>query len=298
MLYCDDGSTDNSVEVINKIIEDNPDMTIRLVVGENAGVMANKQRILDNARGEYIMLCDADDWMDDNCLEVLAEAAKRSGADRVVSEIRNVDQNEKLLHLQSFSKYPNKWSEELHHGALYKRSTIVENNVTFRDAVPDDFCFITDFNVYAKKTEFVFQALYNWYIHVDSTSRKNTVNSDWKGFRMVEGILKQSERVKPHITEEDRLQLQADCIKKYYFYLIQIAAGSPMKEMKNLYKKMNELFLKYEPDYLKNKYIKLTTKGPFRRKLHLEIRIFALSEKLHFTPLLMKCVGNLFGDKI
>ena len=115
---------------------------------------------------------------------------------------------------------------------------------------------------------------------------------------MVEGILKQSERVKPHITEEDRLQLQADCIKKYYFYLIQIAAGSPMKEMKNLYKKMNELFLKYEPDYLKNKYIKLTTKGPFRRKLHLEIKIFALSEKLHFTPLLMKCVGNLFGDKI
>ncbi|MBP5491276.1 MAG: glycosyltransferase family 2 protein [Clostridiales bacterium] len=298
VLYCDDGSKDDSVEVIRTLIANNPDITIRIMEWENSGVMANKQRILDNARGEYVMLCDADDWMDDDCLEVLAEAAKRSQADRVVSEIKNVDEEGRLLHMQKFSKYPNKWSEELHHGALYRRATLLEHNLRFTNHIPDDFCFITNFNVYAKKTEFVFRSVYNWYIHIDSTSRANLLNSEWKGIKMVENVLKQAQRVKPQIGPLDQLQLQAECIKKYYYYLIQVAAGRSLKEQKTLYQQMRELMRRYEPDYLKNKYIRLWTRGPYMRKLHLEIWLLALSEKLHMTPILLKCVSAVFGDKL
>lgn len=70
------------------------------------------------------MFCDADDWMDDNCLETLAEAAVRENADRVVSCIRNVDSNGKTLKIQYFGPNPSKWTVVLHHGALYKRELI------------------------------------------------------------------------------------------------------------------------------------------------------------------------------
>lgn len=69
VLYCDDGSTDDSVAVIQSFIRDNPEMDIRLVQGENGGVVANKKRIQQNARGTYVMLCDAADWMADDCWE-------------------------------------------------------------------------------------------------------------------------------------------------------------------------------------------------------------------------------------
>ena len=46
ILYCDDGSTDESVEVIKGFIRDNPDLQIRLVEAENQGIIANKNRDL------------------------------------------------------------------------------------------------------------------------------------------------------------------------------------------------------------------------------------------------------------
>ena len=57
ILYCDDGSTDDSLAVIRGLIADHPEMQIRLVAGENGGIMTNKNRILENARGEYLMRC-------------------------------------------------------------------------------------------------------------------------------------------------------------------------------------------------------------------------------------------------
>ena len=57
ILYCDDGSTDESVEIIKGFMQDNPHMQIRLVEAENGGIVANKNRILDHARGKFLMVC-------------------------------------------------------------------------------------------------------------------------------------------------------------------------------------------------------------------------------------------------
>ena len=38
LLYCDDGSTDDSVEVIESIIRNHPDMNIQLMKGDDKGL--------------------------------------------------------------------------------------------------------------------------------------------------------------------------------------------------------------------------------------------------------------------
>lgn len=280
VIYADDGSTDNSVEIIKKIIKENCDITIRLVQGENIGVMGNKQRILDSANGTYIMLCDADDWMEPNCLEILATEAEKANADRVVSEIINVAPNGKVLHIQKISKNATKWTEVLHHGALYRRSILSDNLINFEDRIPDDFCFVEKFNVYVKKVSFVRKAVYNWCIHDDSTS--NAKNTVWAGVLLLKGVLDQTNEIIPRLDDnKDILLLQAEAIKYYYYNLLKGLRGLEKSQIGDFYNKMNLLIREYNADYLKNPYYKFFSKSPFRKKVHIFMSCFAYAEKFN-----------------
>ncbi|MEJ8741351.1 glycosyltransferase family 2 protein [Phocaeicola sp. HCN-6420] len=57
IIIVDDGSTDHSVEEVNKVV----DPRIRLIQQPNAGVSSARNRGIEEAKGEYIAFLDADD---------------------------------------------------------------------------------------------------------------------------------------------------------------------------------------------------------------------------------------------
>lgn len=64
VLVCDDGSTDNTLENVKQYAKDNPDIRIRIISNlENMGLGYTKNRLYDNARGEYIYELDSDDYL-------------------------------------------------------------------------------------------------------------------------------------------------------------------------------------------------------------------------------------------
>ena len=84
LIVIDDCSTDNTVEKIRKIQQQ--DNRIRLIQqSENRGPGAAKNAGLKVAVGEYIAFCDADDWIEKNMMETLLENAQKREADVVVS---------------------------------------------------------------------------------------------------------------------------------------------------------------------------------------------------------------------
>ena len=293
ILYADDGSTDESVSVIESFITENPNMTIRLIVGENIGLFGNKQRLIDNAQGKYLMLCDADDWMDDDCLEILADAALRTDADRIVSEIRNVDGDKgQIMYVQSFPRNPSKWCEALHHGALYKLAVIRENHIKIPDSLPDDFLFVTQFNLYAQITHFVRKSLYNWRLHSVSESHRNWENNQWRGTRLLKIIActihELDDQCQNNLTKQDIDDLNLFLLKNYCFYCIKdVSSIQSLNKAIEEYNGMRKIMKKSFPEY-NNFFFKRGIKNsPFRPRVHLAVAVSCVLEKVHlFFPIL------------
>lgn len=66
LIIVNDGSTDNSDEVIRQYVES--DKRIKYIRKENAGAAVARNRGVQEASGEYICFLDADDWLAPQCL--------------------------------------------------------------------------------------------------------------------------------------------------------------------------------------------------------------------------------------
>lgn len=87
-LFIDDGSTDGSVDALQAVLEAYPQRAAatRVITHErNQGLAATRNHLIDEARGEYVTFCDADDWLDLDCIATMVAAAERDDADVVAA---------------------------------------------------------------------------------------------------------------------------------------------------------------------------------------------------------------------
>ncbi|MGN0270053.1 MAG: glycosyltransferase family 2 protein [Candidatus Weimeria sp.] len=78
-LICDDGSTDDSGEILTQADASNPN--IHVFTQENHGVSAARNTCLRHVSGRYLMFLDADDALGSDCLSRLHEKMSSTGAD-------------------------------------------------------------------------------------------------------------------------------------------------------------------------------------------------------------------------
>ena len=69
LIVVDDGSTDNSLNVVRKRISELENERIRVIHKENGGVSSARNRGIKEAKGEYIALLDGDDLWEPTFLE-------------------------------------------------------------------------------------------------------------------------------------------------------------------------------------------------------------------------------------
>lgn len=89
VIVVNDASTDNSLSIIKRLAKHDR----RLVViskDENEGLEEARRSGINIARGEYICHVDSDDWLPEDSLEILLDAADKYAADIVVGNFVRV----------------------------------------------------------------------------------------------------------------------------------------------------------------------------------------------------------------
>lgn len=70
MILVDDGSTDSSGKICDDLAQENE--KVKVIHKENGGLSSARNAGINVVKGEYIMLLDSDDWIEEGCLKKFA----------------------------------------------------------------------------------------------------------------------------------------------------------------------------------------------------------------------------------
>ena len=89
VVFVDDGSTDNSLIILNKVIRDNPDIEIQVLQQTNQGAAAARYLGAKNAKYDYIIYHDCDDDISENAIiELLTPFYNNSDVDATLFDLK------------------------------------------------------------------------------------------------------------------------------------------------------------------------------------------------------------------
>ena len=172
LLLIDDGSQDRCPAICDEYAE--KDERIRVFHKPNGGLTSARNCGLDNAKGEWIMHIDGDDWIEPTYIEELYNAAIKNDADIAICGFRFVFEecryleeyhptiwdNNKSASLNRYiaSKWTTAWGS-IHKSSLYKDNGVRSpNNITFCE----DFHLMVRLCHFAKKVVSIDRPLLNY----------------------------------------------------------------------------------------------------------------------------------------
>ncbi len=189
-ILINDGSTDNSGDLCDAYALSNN--RTRVIHTQNNGPAAARNIGIKHSKGSFIFFIDADDYVENDALELLIEHYTQHKADIIAGDFNrikdgNIDKrnditfsSNKLLTKQDiidysrcYLKHPNRFLLfAFSWGRLFKTSIIKENNILFNIELHtyEDLAFTFDYLKYTNNLFFLKEVLYNYSIHDNYTS--------------------------------------------------------------------------------------------------------------------------------
>ena len=230
IILVDDGSTDSSLEICNKMAGE--DLRIKVIHKVNEGAGKARNTGLESATGEYIGFVDSDDFVEEDMYKTLFEKAEKYGSDLVMSGVLFVNGNMfkedgECVRKIYFDKDTHFETEEslkkLRMGIvgatpddiddskygmgtvknLFKNEIIKKNNIMYkseRELFSEDALFMIDYISCIKKATGIPKAFYNYCRNEDSISKSYRKDRFEKGLVFVDEVEK---RFKKDIEPDD-----------------------------------------------------------------------------------------------
>lgn len=139
VIIINDGSTDNSQQIIDRYVAENP--CFKAYTIENSGQGGARNYGFEKANGEYIAFLDSDDYIAPDCIERLVETAIKEDGDIVVCNCYDVREDGSVL-----EKYKN--NQDNITTSLFENPQILFNRVApwgklFKKSVFGELRFVT-----------------------------------------------------------------------------------------------------------------------------------------------------------
>ncbi len=168
ILLVNDGSVDQSLDVMQRFLIENPDI-IEIIDTENGGQGRARNLALEVAQGDYIGFADSDDWVADDMYARLLVAAEETDADIAVCNAYSVSGTEMTVmnarpQGTDISAAGSVWNK------IFRRSLI--GGIRFPEGVwYEDFAFSAKLLLLSQKTVFLDEPLYYYRASHTSTMR-------------------------------------------------------------------------------------------------------------------------------
>lgn len=192
IVLVNDGSTDNSVKIINDYFE-NKDVIWKLINKENGGLASARNVGIARSKGEYIAFVDSDDTISPDFLSSLLNEIKDNELDFAFcnfeftknQEIPNDDNDTKTIYtkeelLVTFLKRSINFVVP---SMMFKREFLLGNYLMFNESLrfSEDQPFIWNVILHCNKAVYLYKKMYGYYIRensiMTSTSYTKLVNS-------------------------------------------------------------------------------------------------------------------------
>lgn len=120
VIVVDDGSTDNSLEIIKKY-------PVKWITQTNRGLPSARNSIIMNMSGEYLLPLDSDDILQDNAVERLERAIKETNADVIAPSFKCFGMNQAdVILMPNPTIYDFRTANRIAYCAAVKKSVLLE----------------------------------------------------------------------------------------------------------------------------------------------------------------------------
>ena len=137
IICINDGTTDNSLEILERYTKQHPDK-IKVLSQENQRQGAARNNGLKIAKGEYIYFVDSDDWIEEYSLDKITtngediilfrhEKVFSESSQSIHTSAWNIERGSKYFYETSFNCAP--------HNYWYNRLFLINNNLFFKEKI-------------------------------------------------------------------------------------------------------------------------------------------------------------------
>lgn len=293
IILINDGSTDNSQEVIKNLEKKYPNK-IKVYSQENCGVAKTRNKGITYATGKYIMFADNDDYVDNDYVERLVNAAEEKDYDYVLSSFKRVDTKGKILYQKKYQDLP--WTYYMFvtpWAKIFKRKFLIENDIKYMDVpVGEDIYFTMNANWKSKNKKIISYAGYNWLYNETSISntvhKKHSSNNAKKLEKLFEELLKCYEKNRENVNKNE---IRYFLLKTLIWYSLYSTKESDVNSLYKDYKKLKSLCDKEFSDIYKGVSI-FKPKGE-SLKVRIIIKIVVILDKIKLLKPVLKLYAKI-----
>lgn len=185
IILINDGSTDNSDELIKEYIENSDSKElINYYSKENEGVAKTRNFGIDKAKGEYISFIDSDDYIDEHTIEVVKPYIDEN-IEMIKFKLQTIDENSNVIQKVDGPVFEKTLGEEAFNKLycsdvllvspcvyLIKRNLFIQNDFRFNKTYHEDYGLIPLIMLKAKSFVSIPDYLY-YYVQIDNSITRN-----------------------------------------------------------------------------------------------------------------------------